>query len=634
MKKIARKKIGFISSIFLTGMIFASAAAPAAAQTADQLQVQISSLLAQIQALQSQLSAMGGVSSGTVIPSFAFYRDLTLGSRGPDVRALQQFLNAKGFLVASSGPGSPGSETEYFGLLTRNALARYQAANGITPSVGYFGPKTKAFVAVVVAPPVVIPPVTTPPVVTPPVSGVEGSITARISAIPSNNTEIKIGTVDSALGVEIKATNSDISVKRMFLNFSNPNRIRPWQLISAVAVYDGDNLLRSVSVDRNSFDEISFGTDYRLIVDGFNFTVPRDATRTLTVKVAALSAVDSIISLPQTLNITLKRDAIRGVDGAGLSQFAPSGDLASRSVVVVTNTTGRTELTSPSVSRDRVAIGSDTGSTSDVPLLSFTLRARESGLTIRTLSVNVTASAALTDVLNALKLYDGSTAVGSVSPSATATFTDLSIFIPRGESRTLTVRGDLAKILAQGRWVQISFTASGANIVAEDENERTAVINAGTATGSRYFIYTKAPAIAMNSSSIAASTATGQQAQADGSIVLAVTATGGDVYIRAGNGITAASNAQNTSVSVASQSNLATTANGNWKITSGSTEIFRVSIHLDNSGGTSGFKRAWLSSLVWNGDDSAVYTTWTDQLGFGTALIVGDYKTGDVFLSN
>ncbi len=76
-------------------------------------------------------------------------RDLWLGggSRGLDVRALQIFLNTSGFTLAADGPGSPGEETEFFGSLTRAALARWQAAHGVVPAVGYYGPITRAAIA-------------------------------------------------------------------------------------------------------------------------------------------------------------------------------------------------------------------------------------------------------------------------------------------------------------------------------------------------------------------------------------------------------------------------------------------------------------------------------------------------------
>ncbi|MES2225673.1 MAG: fibronectin type III domain-containing protein [Patescibacteria group bacterium] len=78
--------------------------------------------------------------STTTAPTVSFIRDLTLGATGDDVRALQEFLLAHGFSI-------PAGATGYFGLQTKAALAAFQAASGIVPSVGYFGPLTRAFIA-------------------------------------------------------------------------------------------------------------------------------------------------------------------------------------------------------------------------------------------------------------------------------------------------------------------------------------------------------------------------------------------------------------------------------------------------------------------------------------------------------
>lgn len=61
-------------------------------------------------------------------------------------RQLQRFLNTNGFPVALTGPGSLNNETDTFGELTKQALIKFQQANGITPALGIFGPITKAFI--------------------------------------------------------------------------------------------------------------------------------------------------------------------------------------------------------------------------------------------------------------------------------------------------------------------------------------------------------------------------------------------------------------------------------------------------------------------------------------------------------
>ncbi len=76
----------------------------------------------------------------TILPN-TFTRDLTIKSTGSDVKVLQQFLIAKGFLAS-------GNDTGYFGPLTQAALAQYQLSMGIKPSVGYFGSLTRAVIAV------------------------------------------------------------------------------------------------------------------------------------------------------------------------------------------------------------------------------------------------------------------------------------------------------------------------------------------------------------------------------------------------------------------------------------------------------------------------------------------------------
>jgi peptidoglycan hydrolase-like protein with peptidoglycan-binding domain len=73
-----------------------------------------------------------------------FTRDLDVGSEGEEVRCLQKYLNAKGYTISSSGPGSPGSETTMFGGKTKEALMKWQTAMRIWPVSGSFGPVSRS----------------------------------------------------------------------------------------------------------------------------------------------------------------------------------------------------------------------------------------------------------------------------------------------------------------------------------------------------------------------------------------------------------------------------------------------------------------------------------------------------------
>jgi hypothetical protein len=67
---------------------------------------------------------------------FTFVRDLSLGSEGADVIALQNRLIQAGVYG--------GPVTGYFGPLTLGAVQAYQRKMGISPTAGYVGPITRA----------------------------------------------------------------------------------------------------------------------------------------------------------------------------------------------------------------------------------------------------------------------------------------------------------------------------------------------------------------------------------------------------------------------------------------------------------------------------------------------------------
>lgn len=131
-KNIATVFVGF-------GLVLALSFAfvtPAKADLLSDLQAQVQALLAQIQALS------GGVVSGGACATFS--QNHQMGDTGGQVMEIQKFLNSHGAQVSATGAGSPGNESTYFGAKTKAAVAKWQAANGVAPAAGYWGPITRA----------------------------------------------------------------------------------------------------------------------------------------------------------------------------------------------------------------------------------------------------------------------------------------------------------------------------------------------------------------------------------------------------------------------------------------------------------------------------------------------------------
>jgi hypothetical protein len=75
--------------------------------------------------------------------SSPFLIDRQLWDEGSHIPTLQQFLNTHGFPLVLTGWGSPGFETDTFGLYTYAALIKFQETRGL-PATGYLGPLTRA----------------------------------------------------------------------------------------------------------------------------------------------------------------------------------------------------------------------------------------------------------------------------------------------------------------------------------------------------------------------------------------------------------------------------------------------------------------------------------------------------------
>ncbi len=82
-----------------------------------------------------------GKAKGKVLgaTTYAFTRNMRLGSRGTDVQELQKMLVGLGHLKLAT-------TTQYFGPLTKSAVIKWQSESKL-PATGYFGPMSRALLA-------------------------------------------------------------------------------------------------------------------------------------------------------------------------------------------------------------------------------------------------------------------------------------------------------------------------------------------------------------------------------------------------------------------------------------------------------------------------------------------------------
>jgi len=274
-----------LTAATILSMAGVSALPVASAQSTASLQAQIAALLAQIQQLQGQLNTGSNVSAN-------FAHDLTVGSKGADVSALQQILISKGFLTAVASP------TGFFGPATKAALAKWQASVGISPASGFFGPKTRAFLnsAVVGTNPGTNPGTTPGPVVAP-ASGLSVALSAQnpvagalISSAGSAAARVPVLAVDYTAGNAGPVTVTE-------LKFHKTGVISDSSISGAYLLQNGRVIAQYNSISGGVID-----------FSGLNWQIAAGQTQTLTLAIdpaAGLSAGNTVgFSLASASDIT------------------------------------------------------------------------------------------------------------------------------------------------------------------------------------------------------------------------------------------------------------------------------------------------------------------------------------------
>jgi len=198
----------------------------------------VADLMAQITALQAQLSGLSGTpASGTgLCAGVTFTRNLTVGSTGSDVKCLQQIL----LVTPTSG---------YFGPKTLAAVKAYQTTQGLTPA-NQVGPMTRAKLNASLG--------STTPVV-PGQPAQTGAVSAMLaSSTPPAGAIIGGQATASMLDVNFTGTGTVTSVTLQRSGISDQN------LFSNVYLYDGATRLT---------DGYSFNINGQLVMNGLSIAV-------------------------------------------------------------------------------------------------------------------------------------------------------------------------------------------------------------------------------------------------------------------------------------------------------------------------------------------------------------------------
>jgi hypothetical protein len=481
-----------------------------------------------------------------------------------------------------------------------------------------------------------------------PTGGKEGSIAATIAATPASGAIIFTNQADiAANAVNVKATNSPVTINRVDLNFN----LRPWLYFARISIYDGTTLAGSKDITASTATEITVGTSYTVRVEGLNILVADGETKVITAKLTGAAALPAGVTTQAVITDFLA-NAIRGTDGAGISQYAPAALLATRTVTATTGDAAVIEVSTAAVNPSVARPGQvgETATTYDIPLLAISLKAKYNGAVLRGLRFDTSASTSLANIIAGYKLYDGDTNIASTSTEAAAIstrFDGLNLAIAKDQTKTIWLKADVLSTTAhyaEGEWASTSLDAASATNEIEAEDATTyagTAITGSRAQGTAVYFYTMAPTLALGSVSIAADPpiAPSSSYSANATIQIKVTPIGGDIYIpvasstAASSGILASS--QNETGSTTLTQSFSTTdaslspSGYNWVVRLGETKTFTVTGVLRNLDVYFNvFERMLLTNIKWSTTDISLNDA-TNTWDWGLT----NFKTPEVFLN-
>jgi hypothetical protein len=361
------------------------------------------------------LVAMSFVAAAPAKAADAMFNvNLTVGSRGADVSALQTWLIAQGYSI-------PAGATGYFGMQTKAAVAAYQTAKGISPTAGYFGPLTRASVN----------------------AGGNGSGQGTVGVGELKGagrlTDVTAaGDIESDLdegdqgvkvaGVEAEAKDGDVAVQRLdvSVHLGGNGSTRTDKYFDSISVWLGSKKL--ATMDASDGDKSGATTTYRFA--NLKGVIKEGDTSSVYVSVDAVDSIDSAED-GDSVDVQIPVDGLRGVSADGVSETYVDTAI-NESFTVSSTDNGELVITESTDNPDDTIVKVDEDSTTDdVTLLTFNLKAKKQDVTVNDLVIQASSTHNLDDTVQTLKLMKGSKTlktktISSSATTQTITFSDLS----------------------------------------------------------------------------------------------------------------------------------------------------------------------------------------------------------------
>jgi len=584
-------------------------------------------------------AAKAALGCGSVTaPAYTFTRDLTVGSTGADVTALQNMLGV-----------SPA--TGYFGSITKAAVVAYQTSKGIAPAAGYVGPLTRAALNYVA-------PVTTPTTPSTPATseleGTDGTIASMTQLSSYNNEEIGAGQEDvKVMGFEVSASkDGDIQLKSVKLTFSSTGNDttdsdRLSDYVDSVSIMAGSEVVATADV--SDFTKDATGV-YSKTMSLDNVIVTADDEVKMYVAINAVSNLDSgdIDSDSWTVGIV----NIRYVDGGGVTttesdiipadiDYHAAGDGVAFDFVsfsAAADTELKITVDSATPDADIVLVDDDSA-TDEVVLLKGKIQVKgDSDVWLDELPITLTTAEA-TDVDNitdSLTLTidgeDYSETVNLDAVTGTVTFDNLDLTLDAGKTYSFTISADILALdggdFDEGDTLTASLTTTNrAAIVAENEEGDALALGerTGSATGKAQEFRTQGISVSLVSVTSASSNDTGAANDtATFTIKFKVTAVGEDAYLATvvANGYTYTVDLAGTATTggvsavITNNTDASLTDAYNWLIEEGTNETLTLTIARVPYGEAAvGLYKAALTGVKWSDtDDNTPDNTYSSNL--------------------